>query len=216
MPHGNFDGVYPVPRRRDVVLAELGLDPTKPVFCCLGYLRAYKGLELACAAVHRVGRDVQLIIGGPPYKRHDLGPLRQWIAKMPQARLIERRLTEQEFADITAVSDAVLLPYLRVTTSGALLAAWSLGTGAIASDLPFFREIRDGVEGALQLFRPDDERDLVRAIEAYTGVPREQRQRSARSAAERYAWDTCVTPVAAWLEERRRSRAAANARSAED
>ena len=40
------------------------LDPRRPVVSCLGRMRPYKGLDMACAAVERLNGRVQLIIGG--------------------------------------------------------------------------------------------------------------------------------------------------------
>ena len=74
MSHGNMDGVYPVARPRSIVAAELGLDPKRPIVSCLGYLRRYKGLELACEAVQRLQGEVQWLIAGPPRRDTICGP----------------------------------------------------------------------------------------------------------------------------------------------
>lgn len=202
MPLGNYDGVYPEPRPRQDVLAQLGLDPGRPVLSCLGYLRAYKGLELACKAVSRLGDTVQLVVAGPPYKTYDLRPLRRAVDALPYARLLERRLTDQEFADLTAASDAALLPYSKVTTSAVLMAAWSLGTGAIVSDLPFFRELTEGAGDAAMLFRANDPKSLADAIFQYVSIPRSARQAAARHEARKFGWSSCVMPVADWIQQR--------------
>ena len=199
MPHGNFEGVFPSPRPRASVLREFGLDPALPVVSCIGYLRPYKGLELACAAAATLGGRVQLLIAGPSF-RYDLRPLRKAMAAVPHGLLVDRRLTDQEFADLIASSDASLLPYSNVTTSGVIVASWTLNTGVIASDLPVFREMIPEPTAAARLFRTGDPESLAAAIESYLTVPLEERRRAAGEEARRYQWPTCVLPVAQWLE----------------
>ena len=53
-------------------------------------------------------------------------------------------VSDQAYSDIVAAADAVLLPYRKITGSAVLLAAWTLGRGVVASDLPYFREMADG------------------------------------------------------------------------
>jgi beta-1,4-mannosyltransferase len=206
MPIGNSEGFYPMTRTRDAVLAELGLDPRRPVVNCLGIMRAYKGLDLACEAVARFRGDVQLVIGGPVFRKFDLGPTRRSIAGLSNARLVARRLTDQEFADLTAASDATLLPYLNVTTSSALITSWSLGTGVVASDLPYFREMIPKPTAAGRLFRAGDVQSLAAAIDEYVRVPRDKRVAAAVAEARNYCWSSCVAPVADWIGQKRRAR----------
>jgi beta-1,4-mannosyltransferase len=205
MPIGNADGFYPATRPRDAVLAELNLDPARPVVSCLGILRAYKGLELACDAVSRLHGEVQLFIGGPVFRKFDLGRIRESVARLPHAQLVARRLTDQEFADVTAASDATLLPYSNVTTSSALIASWSLGSGVVASDLPYFREMISPAGLAGRLFRAGDADSLAAQIADYLRVPRETRSAAALAEARKYSWRSCVAPVAEWIVRHRQA-----------
>lgn len=66
MPYGNYGLAYPEARPRTLVLKELGLMPELPMVCCIGNLRGYKGLEIVCAAVEKLGNQFQLVIGGRP------------------------------------------------------------------------------------------------------------------------------------------------------
>ena len=208
MPHGNFDGVYPVPRPRAVVAAELGFNPERPIVSCLGHIRQYKGLELACRAVARLGAEVQLLIAGPPRRGYNLQPLRHATGALPNAVLLDRWTTNQEFADFTASSDAVLLPYTEVTTSGVLLSAWTLGSGVICSDLPFFRELLPEPTDAGQLFKANDSESLAEAIRSYLTIPRDLRIAAALRQARTSSWATCVRPVVQWIEAQRAPREA--------
>lgn len=199
MPHGNYDGVYPPPRDRDVVARELGLDPALPTVGCLGAIREYKGVDVACDAVAQLGGAVQFLCAGKPYQEFDFESFRKKAEKSPGTVIVPRMITDQEFSDYANVCDALLLPYKVVTGSGALLAALTLGRGVVASDLPFFREILCGVPNAGFLVKPDNANELASGIEAYLNVPPEVRAKSARCLADNYNWRDVVLPVVAGL-----------------
>lgn len=206
MPHGSYVGHYPEPRPRAVVLAELGLKDDRPVICCIGRLREYKGLELACEALARLGEEAHLVIAGTPHKAYDMEPLERYAETLPGLTLIPRALNDQEFADTLSVADAVLLPYREITGSGALLAAWSEGCGVIASDLDFFREMVPDGSDAGRLFQSGNSDALVRAVRAYLRIPTEQRKEAARAMAGRFSWERCVEPLGEVLRSWQRDR----------
>ena len=194
MPHGDPAAAYPRPRSRADVLAEMRLDPRRPVVSCLGWMRPYKGLDMACAAVERLNGRVQLIIGGHRHGALDAAPIFAAMGRMPGV-LIDRELTDQEFADLTAASDAILLPYRAITGSGALLSALGLGRGAVTSDLPYFREILAGEPDAGVTVSGWDPSAWADGILRYLERPAAARSRAALRLAERYSWDRCVEPL---------------------
>jgi len=192
---GNPSAAYPSPRPPAEVLGELRLDPQRPVVSCLGRLRHYKGLDLACAAIERLNGRVQLIIGGPRNADFDATRLRGMILRTPGGVLIDRQLTDQEFADLTAASDVVLLPYRSITGSSALLAALGLGRGVVASHLPYFQEILAHEPDAGVTVSGWDPSAWADGILRYLERPAAARSRAALRLAERYSWDRCVEPV---------------------
>lgn len=199
MPIGDPAAVHPPARPRAEVLTGLTLDPGRPVVSCVGRLREYKGLDLACAAVQRLAGRVQLIVGGPRHADYDIDRLRDDVARTPGGVLIDRPLSDQEFADITAASDAVLLPYRAITGSSALLAALGFGRGVVVSDLPYFREILSGEPDAGLVVRGWSADDWAQAIDDYLARPADARTAAARRVAARYSWDRCVDPLVAAL-----------------
>ncbi len=204
---GDPAAAYPSPRPRLEVLRELQLDPRRPVVSCFGRLREYKGLDLACAAVERLNGRVQLVIGGPRNAGFDTAPLVGSMTRTKGGILIDRRLTDQEFADLTAASDVILLPYRAITGSSALLAALGLGRGVVASDLPYFHEILAGEPDA-GVTVPDWDPDAwADAILDYLERPASVRSGAALRVAARYSWDRCVEPLVAALDTQHRSRA---------
>lgn len=195
MPHGNYDGIYPAPRPREQILRELGLDPKLPVVGCVGALRTYKGFDLACQAIKSLGGKVQLLCAGAPHHHFPLHEFEQSIDSTPGAILVARQLTEQEFADYCAASDVILLPYRKITGSGALLAALTLERGVVASDLTFFREVLNGFPDAGILVKPENTAALAEGIKQYLAMDKKHRQTAARRLADSYDWSHVIAPV---------------------
>jgi beta-1,4-mannosyltransferase len=201
MSMGSFPNLYPPPRARREVLERIGLNPELPMVCCLGNLRPYKGLTVACEAAVRLKGVVQFVVGGRPYANWvDLSGMRRLLEGEQVGVLIDRVLTDQEFSDLTAASEAVVLPYHNITGSAALLTAWTLGRGVVASDLPYFREVSSGEPDAAALFREGDPADLSDVITRFLRVPFSKRQAAAERLAARYAWERCIEPVVELFE----------------
>jgi glycosyltransferase involved in cell wall biosynthesis len=192
---GAMHEAYPPARPRDVVLSELGLDPALPTISCLGRIREYKGLDLACATVGRLHGRVQFVVAGPVQRGFDVAAVRAALERVPGAILIPRQLTDQEFADLMAASDAALLPYREVTGSAVLLTAIGFGRPVIAADLPYFREVLATEPDAGALIGGTDPARWAQAIEAFFAQPLERRREAAFALAERYSWDRVVVPL---------------------
>ena len=198
--HGNYAGVYPEPAPREGVMRKWGLDPRLPLVCCVGIIRPYKGLDIACQAIRKLDGTVQLAIAGAPFSQGDVDSLQSEMKSLHGA-LIARALTDQEFADLVAASEAVLLPYRRITGSGSLLAAWTLSRGVIASDLPLFREMLASHPDAGQVFRANDALSMAEAITTYLAKPSFARAAAADAASRAYAWDETVKPIISVLKK---------------
>lgn len=201
MPHGSYAGRLPEPRPRAEALRALGLEEGPPILCCIGRLRDYKGLDVACEAQARLRDDTRLVIGGIPHPGFDMAPLKRYAQTLPGVTLIDRHLSDQELADVLSVSEAALLPYRAITGSGALLAAWTQGCGVVASDLAFFREMIPEGSEAGRLFEPGSASALADTVRVYLAVPHERRRADALAQANRYGWEECVKTIAAAVGE---------------
>ncbi len=201
MPHGNYKGYYPEPRPRSEIMHDLGIDEGKTLLCCLGRIRDYKALDVACEALARLDDNIALVIAGKPHPGYDVGMLEAYAERLPALTLMTRLISDQELVDILAASEATLLPYRQITGSGTLLLAWSHGCGVVASDLAFFREIIPEKSAAGLHFETDDPESLAEAVRAYLEVPYEDRLEAAHAEAAKYDWDRCVGPLGAILKE---------------
>jgi beta-1,4-mannosyltransferase len=195
MPMGDLGGAYPPARPRQQLLDQLGLDSRLPVVCALGRLRDYKGLDLVSRIAEALAGRVQVIVGGERNAGFDTMPLVQAAERIPGFVVIERSLTKQEFADVLAASEAMLLPYRRITGSAALLTALGRDRGVVASDLPYFREILESEPDAGMVVASRDPRAWSEGILAYVSRPADVRRRAARRVADSYSWDRCVEPI---------------------
>jgi len=195
MRHGNFERVYPKPRSRNNVLQDFGLRPDLPLVSFLGLLRRYKGIELCLKATKKLYGKVQLLIAGGHHASFNINDFARSAANCDEVKFFPRFLSPQEFSDLASVSDAVLLPYHRITTSGILHAAFSLGCGVVASDLPYFREYLHEYPNCGRLFRAGDADAFAKAIEQYLAVPAGVRTEAVKTYMEHHRWDKVIIPL---------------------
>lgn len=204
MPHGNYDGCYP-PREignaeRALMLGKVGLDASRPVAGMIGAVRPYRGHEEAIAAIHCLAGRVQLLVAGWEFNPGYSASLRQQAAGGPgRVAFHLAGIPDEEYARLVRACDVILLPYERVTSSGAILSAWTLARPVVANDLPFFREFLGALPGAGLVAPARDTQTFAAVIEKLLAIPPAQRQAAARAQADRYAWDKVVQPVVAAL-----------------
>lgn len=150
VPHGPL----PLHESPSPKLLDQARDP-RYTFVLFGEIKAYKGVDLlveALAELPRATRErARVIIAGRP--RMDLLPLRLRIAALDLESMIEirsGRLSEQEMADLFAVSDCFLFPYRQIDASGVYFLVKSLGKWLIASRVGVFAEdVVEGEQGTL-------------------------------------------------------------------
>jgi glycosyltransferase involved in cell wall biosynthesis len=194
MPHGNYDGAYPRPSGHAALYDRYGLPTNTPLVGLFGQIRRYKGLDTALDAIERLGERAHLVVAGRAG-----GAMRAVLdraAAMRSVTLIDRALPDQELVDLLSGLDLAWLPYHRITGSGALMLALTAGVPVVASDLPFFREVVDGNRTAARLVPRGDAGRLAQATTELLAVPRHERRAAARAVADRYAWSSCVQPLA--------------------
>lgn len=144
IPHGDY---------RPIIDAHLGqrsnLERAKRVLH-FGQLRPYKGVDTLVRAFDETkgSGDWTLTIAGEPVDAAYADVLEELAAGHSRIELRKGRLAEQELAQLVCGSSCVVLPYSRVTNSGAALYALSCATPVLAPDVPALRELRDEVGGA--------------------------------------------------------------------
>lgn len=139
----------------------LGIPEDEVVFVSPGFLHPDKGLDRAVAAVGDAGRlyMVGSVKDATPQNLAHVERLRDMAAGTDRVELVERYVEDAELDRWVAAADAVVLPYRRSWSSGALARAQALGTPAVVTavgGLPEQASDRDVVVG--------DDQELAAAL----------------------------------------------------
>jgi glycosyltransferase involved in cell wall biosynthesis len=168
VPHGPYD--------------HIGADERPPLrepdgICSLlyfGTIRPYKGLEHLIEAFGSLSPEdaarYRLVIVGETWEGWDLPEER--IASSPhrsRITFVNRYVHDDEAAEYFAAADAVVLPYLRSSSSGPLHLAMSFGLPVVVSDVGGLREAADDYQG-VRFVRPADVDDLRVALLDVAGL----------------------------------------------
>lgn len=141
----------------------LGIPEDEVVFVSPGFLHPDKGLDRAVSAVGDAGRLylVGSVKDATPRNLAHVDRLRELADGVDGVVLVERYLDEAELDRWVAAADAVVLPYRRSWSSGALARAQALGTPAVVTAVGGLPEqasdrdhvVRDDAELAAALAR---------------------------------------------------------------
>lgn len=136
--------------------------PLKKSILFAGTINKYKGLDIllrAFALVLKKHPEATLTIAG----KGDLSPYLELLKKAGNVTIINRYVTEQELANLHAMSDFVVAPYIDASQSGVVSLALSNGRPVIATKVGGVPEqIDDGETGIL--IEPNDVHGLANAI----------------------------------------------------
>lgn len=198
IPHGDYgffdrDAVRP---GREAARAALGLDPDAEVALFFGFIREYKGLDLLLDAWGKVADarpGARLVVAGDP-ARLTAARLQELRAQADSLGVLHRfaYIPFDEVAGYFVAADVLVLPYRKISQSGVLLLALSMGVPVVATRVGAFPEvITDGETG--MLVEPGD-RDALSATltRALGDAPLRARLAEAgrRRVEETYSWTT--------------------------
>ncbi len=139
----------------------------------IGYVRPYKGLELALKAIkllHQRGVGVRLTVVGEFWSptHQEATVLRDQLGLESLVDLEDGYISDEDLITAIANHHVVLLPYLSASQSAITPVAHGCHRPVVASDLPGLAEqIRDGSDGVL--FQPGSAPSLADAIEHVDG-----------------------------------------------
>ena len=156
------------------------LDPGHLVFAFLGAMRGYKGVDLlvdAFGALVPARPEARLILAG---RQADGGEAR-YLNPSPQVLLAPRHVEDATVQYVLRAADFVVLPYLRILTSGAAALAMGFGRPLIVPDLPPLLEVVEPGREAI-VYRAGGEGALQAAMERACAMPASERQAMGQAA----------------------------------
>jgi glycosyltransferase involved in cell wall biosynthesis len=115
----------------------------RPSLVFFGNLIPYKGIEDLIAAFDGEALGADLVIGGRAVDQEYYRSLAQMAADKPGITVTGDYIEDDALWDRVRGAAAAVLPYKKITNSGAALLALSANTPVLLPDIPMARELRD-------------------------------------------------------------------------
>ena len=181
-------GGEPAPQDIQEMRTRLGAAPDQPIVLTFGYVRPYKGVEDAIAAVAHCTTEPLLVVAGECWGDADrYETLVRDSGAADRIRLDFRYIPNDELPALFGASTAVVLPYRDATQSGVATLAFAFGRPVVATDVGGLSElVVDGETGVL--VRPGEPEELARGIDRLLEETRDLRPAITRMR-ETLSWD---------------------------
>jgi D-inositol-3-phosphate glycosyltransferase len=204
IPHGSYDFLQtPEPLTKAAARERIGVPPDRSVILFFGLIKRYKGLEHLVEAFenvrHRSPNAFLLVVGdlfrGDPDGYTFYRSLLERLEGRDDVRCVAQYVPVEDVGLYFAAADVVVLPYVRTTHSGVLLAAYAAARPVVVTDTGGLREsVEEGRSGLV--VPPADPPALAEAIVDILGHPdrRDAMGKRARQlAATVYSWDSIAS-----------------------
>ncbi len=173
---------YPVePDPDDSVLAELGVEPNRPIVAFVGRITRQKGVAHLVAAAHQFAGDVQLVLcAGAPDTPEIAAEVAAAVQELSAARTgvfwVREMLPINKIREILAAADVFVCPSVYEPLGIVNLEAMACSTAVVASDVGGIPEVvADGATGTLVHYDADDsagfEAGIAEAVNALVADP---------------------------------------------
>lgn len=168
------------------VLAEIGVDPTRPMVAFVGRITRQKGVPHLIAAAHRFDPEVQLVLcAGAPDTPEIGAEVKDAVDALAAERdgvfWVRDFLPVHEIREILSAATAFVCPSIYEPLGIVNLEAMACGTAVVASDVGGIPEVvDDGVTGTLVHYDAADAREfeagLAAAVNALVADPHRAQQ----------------------------------------
>ncbi|MGH2910797.1 MAG: glycosyltransferase [Solirubrobacteraceae bacterium] len=189
IPHANYVGAYPeAAEERDATRRRLGIPDGAYVYLCFGQVRGYK--RLARLAQRFRGLDdenARLLVLGRVVDDEEGARLEAEAATDRRILLRLRHVPDESVAAVHRASDAAVIAYKDVFSSGALLLALSYGVPVVAPAAGTAQELFGAP--AVEFFRDVDD-DMLDALARVRAGAGPEQTRAAHDAADAFPWST--------------------------
>ncbi|HEY9155215.1 MAG TPA: glycosyltransferase [Opitutaceae bacterium] len=161
--HGHYIDSYPNETTRKVSRSYFSLGDEDLVLLFLGRIRAYKGVfDLLDAFQKQPSRNLKLLIAGKPHTSQVDQEVRARVAADQRVIYRPGYLPDTDIQLYMNAADAVVFPYQKSLTSGALILAMSFGRACIAPHLAGTVDCLADQGGIL--YRIEDPGGLIKAL----------------------------------------------------
>jgi glycosyltransferase involved in cell wall biosynthesis/GT2 family glycosyltransferase len=188
IPHGSYVGFYPDEVTRSEAREKLGIQGNSFTFLFFGMLRNYKGIRPLITAFLDVQKSypaARLIIAGKPFSAEIKSDI-EGMAQHDNISLFLQYIPDDEVQNFFNASDAVVLPYQNILTSGAAVLAITFAKPVIVPRKGCIPELISDDIGFLY----EHERELTRTM--LDAVERRIDTEQIRALAVRTRWDNIV------------------------
>jgi glycosyltransferase involved in cell wall biosynthesis len=208
IPHGEY-GFFErcgAPLDRETARGEIGLQPGDEAALFFGYIRDYKGLDVLLDAWPMVAAArprARLVVAGDPVQ---LAPARRRELEASAERVGALSRFEyipfDQVARYFAAADLLVLPYRRISQSGVLFLALSMGLPVVATNVGALPEVLQDGDSAL-LVPPDSPRELAAAVTRVLADAdlRARLARGGRRVAASHSWESIGEQTEAAFED---------------
>ena len=173
---------YPAkPLPDESVLADLGVDPSRPIVAFVGRIARQKGVAHLLAAAHDFDPDVQLVLcAGAPDTPEIAAEVSAAVGDLAAARTgvfwVREMLPIGKMREILSAAVVFVCPSVYEPLGIVNLEAMACGTAVVASDVGGIPEVvAEGVTGSLVRYDPDDaagyQSRLAAAVNALVADP---------------------------------------------
>lgn len=167
IPHGHYKEAYSLSGID--IRQRYGIPQGAYLFLFVGRLSPYKGLDLLLSSFAAMAdENTHLLVAGEPSDGFDASKLSGMGSNLHVSLGFVK---DEELADYVAASDAVVLPYRNITTSGTAILALSFNRPVVAPDIGLLRDYLNSDVSIL--YDPSEPDGLIRAM-------REMREGGAR------------------------------------
>lgn len=187
--HGHYLDSYPTTAgSREQLRTRYRLAPDCFAFLLFGQVRPYKRVAEAVRTFKGLdGARLAVLVAGNPKDEPTREELEALAAQDDRVALQLRWIGDEEVEGLHRASDAIVLNYPEIFSSGALLLAWSLGRPVIAPAGGTIDELQP--HGPVETFAPGDLGGAMRRAAERFGGGSDAARDDALAAARRFSWD---------------------------